>query len=187
MIRVIPVHWLPPAAKCSRVIVHWTAGTYLVTDTDRQHYHAILQDQEQLGAGKDVLPFRGVYSIRDNESTTDGRYAAHCRGLNTCSFGLAVACMDGAVQGGPYGHHPLTGLLFERAAQAAAEVLTTYSLPVTERTCLMHSEVERVYGKQQAGKWDIDVLPWEPQMPAAEVHSLFRRKVAWYAARHSGE
>jgi len=38
-------------------------------------------------------------------------------------------------------------------------VLHRYGLPLTERTCLTHCEVPRVYGAPQRGKWDISWLP----------------------------
>lgn len=180
--RVIPATWLAKA-KVQRVIMHWTAGAYHVTPHDRECYHVILCDERELGRGDDVRAIRGIHAPAANDHTADGAYAAHTRGLNTGSFGLSVACMHGAHPKGPYGDAPLTKLLWERLAQAAAEVLTAYGLELSERTCLFHSEVERVYNKPQAGKWDIDVLCWAPERPAAEVHAEFRRKVAWYLGR----
>lgn len=177
--RVIPAAWLTPA-KVQRVICHWTAGSYHVTSHDRACYHVLLCDERALGRGADVRAVRGTRPPAGNDSTRDGDYAAHTRNLNTGSFGLSVACMAEAQPRGPFGPYPLTHLLWERLAQAAAEVLAAYDLELSERTCLFHSEVEQVYNISQAGKWDIDVLPFQRDLSPAEVHAQFRRKVAWY-------
>lgn len=183
--RIIPATWLTPA-KVQRVILHWTGGGYHVTSLDQAHYHTILCDERELGRGTDVKAIRGTHPPAANNVTSDNDYAAHTRGLNTGSFGLSVACMAGAQPRGPFGQYPLTKLLWERLAQAAAEVLAAYDLELLERTCLFHSEVERVYGAQQAGKWDIDVLPFQRDLSPDEVHAQFRRKVEWYLREKHG-
>lgn len=184
--RVIPRSYLTPA-KIERVVCHWSAGAYRVSGLDRKHYHVILQDDAALRTGSDVTAVRGIHTPADNDNCVDRKYAAHTKGLNTRSFGLSVACMHDAARRGPYGKYPLTLLLWERMAQAAAEICEAYGLPVTERTVLFHSEALRVYGKPQAGKWDIDVLPWNPTLPPDDVHAEFRRKTGWYLAREKGD
>lgn len=176
--RVIPKEWLTPA-KISRVVCHWSAGAYVVGDTELEHYHVIIGRATPNGA---VKAFRGDHTPADNNSTADDDYAAHTRDLNSNSFGLSVACMAGAKEGGPYGKAPLTKVLWERMALAAAEVCVAYGLDVAQRTVLFHSEVQAVYHKPQAGKWDINVLMWEPHLSPSEVHNQFRGKVAWYIA-----
>lgn len=179
--RVIPATWLVPANP-RRIICHWTAGAYTVSELDKTHYHIILQDQAALKRGAGVLPVRGVHSIADNDRTGDGDYAAHTAKCNTGSIGLSVACMAGAVRGNA-GHYPLTNLLWERLAQAAAECCQRYGIPVTEQTVLQHGEVERLLGIPQSGKWDVTWKPWAPHESAIETCAEFRRKVAWYAGR----
>lgn len=182
--RVIPEAWLVPA-RPKRVICHWTAGAYAVSELDREHYHVILEDLAALKRGKDVRAHRGDHTIADNDRTGDGDYAAHTRGCNTGSIGLSVACMAGSARGagGPY---PLTLLLWERLAQAAAECCKHYGIPVTEQTVLQHGEVERLLGIPQAGKWDVTWLPFEPHLSALEVGAQFRRKVDYYLKNYSG-
>lgn len=174
--RVIPEAWLR-GGKPVRVICHWTGGAYAVSALDQEHYHVILGLK---GGQLDVV--RGDHAIADNDATGDGLYAAHTRGLNTGSIGLSVACMAGAVRG-KAGQFPLTELLFERLAQAAAECCHAYGIAVTPRTVLQHGEVERNLGKPQAGKWDVCWLPFEPRLSSPEVCDLFRRKVIWYRDR----
>lgn len=112
--RLIPADWMPDAAM-PRIICHWTAGGPKATNLDRQHYHILIEDDGDL--------VRGRFSIKDNESTADGVYAAHTRGLNTGSIGLAVCCMAGA-QESPFaeGSHPMTERQWQVMAKAVAEL-----------------------------------------------------------------
>lgn len=166
--RVVPREWLPAGARVQRVIIHWTAGTYTPSALDRLHYHLLVS-----GLG---LAVRGIRPV--------GSYLPHTRGLNTGSVGLALCGMHLATESpwsaGPY---PISHLQWERACQAAAEVLHAYGLPVSERTLLCHSEVERVYGVRQRGKWDIDRLPHDLSLTTPEVHAEMRRKALWYWER----
>jgi len=129
-----------------------------------------------------------------------GFYAPHCRNLNSSSYGLSIAGMRGASEGGPYGDQPITELKYERAAQAAADVVAAYDLAVTPRTVLCHQEVTYVYGPEatppgpeslrQRGKWDISELPWERKAgvvrPKEAIWSGFRDKVSWYLREYHG-
>jgi hypothetical protein len=145
-----------------------------VSDLERQHYHAIID-----GDGHAVQGFHGA-----------GVTAGHTRGLNTASYGLAVACMAGAVESGPGktdGRYPLRKVQLERLCQAAAEVCHAYGLEVTERTVLCHSEVTHVYGILQRGKWDIDRYPEEPAWSAAQLHEVLRGKTRWSLERLAKE
>lgn len=167
--RVIPVEWLPTAATgwVRRCILHWTAGLPEPTALDKRHYHLLIR---QDGA-----------AVRGN--TPIGSVASHTRLLNTGSVGIAVCGMLGATPRGHYGPYPLTAVQVERMTQGVAEVCHAYELAVTERTVLCHSEAWRVYRRPQLGKFDIDVLPYESELPADEVHALLRRKVQWYLQR----
>lgn len=166
---MLPNEWLP---RCSpaRVICHWTAGGYQATGLDRQHYHFLVE-----GDGTVV---RGVYSIADNMDTRDGHYAAHTKGLNTGSIGVAVCCMGGARRE-PFspGAFPMTLHQWNVMARVVAELCRRYGLPVTERTVLGHGEVERVYGIPQRGKWDPLRLPWKPALTDLQVGHAFRKLV----------
>lgn len=171
--RVIPARALPPLTGAKlprRIIVHWTAGSYNPTTHDLACYHWLID-----GTGHAI---RGKYPI--------GQYGPpnHTRMLNTGSVGLSMCAMGGARER-PFqaGQWPLNVLQWERCAQAAAEILHAYALPLSERTCLMHSEAWRVYRRPQLGKWDVNVVPFQRDLPPAEVHALFRRKVAWYLDR----
>jgi hypothetical protein len=180
MARLIKPEWCPPDGRIARCIIHWTAGAYRISGIDRAHYHAICGLATKNGGTAGIIAVRGTHSAAANNVTSDGHYAAHTKGLNTGSFGLAVACMAGAVQGKSNGDFPLTPELWEALAQAAAEVLSAYKLPVTERTVLQHGEVERIYQKPQRGKWDCCYLPWQPALKPRQVCDLFRERVKFY-------
>jgi N-acetyl-anhydromuramyl-L-alanine amidase AmpD len=168
--RVLPEAWLPKGRKVHRVILHWTAGAYKASAFDRLHYHFLVQ-----GDGTVVQGVRGP-----------GLYLPHTRNLNTGSVGISLCAMAGAVQGRASGRYPLNSLQWERAIQAAADVIAAYDLALTERTFLCHSEVQEVYGLRQRGKWDIDVLPFALGMGPDEIHSQMRRKAAWYLREYHG-
>jgi len=171
--QLIPEAWLTPALidKC---ICHWTAGSYVVSSTDRDHYHCILGQEV---SGGPIVAVKGDHTPADNDYTGDDDYAAHCKNCNTGSYGLSVACMAGAVEGGSSGQYPLTQHLWDALVVGAADVRVAYELEVSQRTVLFHSEVQEVYGKPQEGKWDIDYLPFSPDLSPEEVHHQFRERV----------
>ena len=167
---LIPQSWLPDC-KMARIIVHWTAGAYMVSSTDREHYHIIV--------GGDGVLVRGNNSIIANVSTRDADgYAAHTLGLNTGSIGISAACMAGAIEK-PFkaGVYPLREGQWVRLMQIAAELCKKYEIHVTPKTVLQHGEVQRQLGIDQKGKWDICVLPWSPTSTSEEVCDEFRRGV----------
>lgn len=139
-----------------RVIVHWTAGkNNPQSPVDFQHYHLLID-----GGGK---AHRGKYTIADNDSTRDGRYAPHVKLYNTKSVGLALCGMlgaakdsDGRVQPGNF---PITEIQTEALIEALVDLCDVYGwLPTAKRVC-GHSEVEATFGIYQPGKWDITWLP----------------------------
>jgi hypothetical protein len=168
-ILVVPDEWMPACAM-DRIIVHWTAGSYTVSATDRECYHIIV--------GGDGSLYRGDNSIKANVSTNDADgYAAHTKSLNTGSIGISAACMAGAIES-PFqaGGYPLLKVQWAALAAVAADLCRTYDIPVTPETVLQHGEVQANLGVQQNGKWDINKLPWRPDENAGD---LFRRNVSW--------
>lgn len=149
----LPEAWLP-AAKMSRVILHWTGGPYKVTDLDKEHYHFII--------GGDLSVHRGKFSVKDNESAADGKYAAHTKGCNSGSIGVSIASMAGALES-PFkpGPFPLLETQWARAAEVVAQLCAFYKIPVTDKTVLTHAEVQPNLQIQQRGKWDVTRLPFD--------------------------
>lgn len=134
-----------------RIVWHWSAGGHKANATDKKHYHIIIE-----GDGKIV---RGDHAISDNESTATP-YAAHTRGLNTGSIGVALAGMRQARER-PFsaGPSPLTEAQIEVLVDQTASLCRQYNIPVTRQTVLSHAEVEPTLGVKQRNKWDITWLP----------------------------
>lgn len=166
---IVPPDWMP-VCQMERIIVHWTAGSYVVTATDKECYHIIVDSDGRL--------YRGDNSIKANVSTSDNDgYAAHTKNCNSGSIGISAACMAGAIES-PFsaGGYPLKPLQWGVLASVAADLCASYGIEVTEQTVLQHGEVQDNLGIAQSGKWDINKLPW---LPEANAGDLFRRNVSW--------
>lgn len=135
-----------------RILLHWTAGSHSPTGLDLSHYHRVID-----GAGK-VHP--GRFPISANLRPQPGAYAAHTRGCNTGSIGVAVAAMRGAVER-PFnaGPSPITPAQVTALVGLCAALAKEYGIPVTRQTILSHAEVQPTLGIAQRGKWDIAWLP----------------------------
>lgn len=166
---IVPTAWMP---NCSmkRVVLHWTAGAYKASNLDLAHYHILIEDDGTL--------VQGTNAIDANVSTQDRTYAAHTKGLNTGSIGVSVCCMAGAVER-PFnaGRYPMTKKQWDTMAQVVAELCDFYDIPVDPKTVLGHGEVQGTLGKQQNGKWDPMVLPWDSSLTKQKVGDAFRVKV----------
>lgn len=168
---IVPLEWMPDC-KMARIIVHWTAGAYAVSKTDKEHYHIIVAGNYEL--------IRGDNSIQSNVSTSDSDgYAAHTKGCNSGSIGIAAACMAGAVES-PFdpGAFPLLREQWIALAEVASDLCKQYHLEVGPKTVLQHGEVQKNLGIVQEGKWDICKLPWAPTIGAREVCNGFRGEVS---------
>jgi N-acetyl-anhydromuramyl-L-alanine amidase AmpD len=167
---VVPADWMPDCAM-ERIIVHWTAGSYTVSTTDREHYHIIV--------GGDAQLVRGDNSIKANVSTNDADgYAAHTKSCNSGSIGISAACMAGAIES-PFkpGSYPLLEAQWLMLASVAADLCNKYRIAVTPQTVLQHGEVQETLGIPQSGKWDINKLPWLPNLSSSEAGDAFRAEV----------
>jgi len=134
-----------------RILLHWSAGTHRAGQKDRKHYHFIVE-----GDGTVV---EGNFKPEDNESTVTP-YAAHTRGLNTGSIGVAVAAMHGAKER-PFdpGKYPITEKQLASMLRLVARLAVQYDIPVTRATILTHAEVQPTLGVKQRNKWDIMWIP----------------------------
>jgi N-acetyl-anhydromuramyl-L-alanine amidase AmpD len=156
LVRLIPESWLPsaPIGSLKRVIFHWTAGTYTPNGLELSHYHFLVDGQGKL--------HRGTHSVLANVLIKPGApYAAHTKGCNTGSIGIAACCMRGAEER-PFkaGAFPMLELQWSRMAEAVAEICKAYGIPVEPRSVLAHGEVEKGLGIKQNWKWDPLARPW---------------------------
>lgn len=166
---LLPSSW-KPACQMKRIVLHWTAGGHNASALDKEHYHILIQGDGTL--------IRGDHTIDDNVNTSDDDYAAHTRGLNRQSIGVAVCCMANAIErpfkAGPF---PMKKSQWEQMAAVTAELAAFYRIPVTRQTILAHGEVERILGVKQKQKWDPLVLPWNSGLGKAQVGDAFRAEV----------
>lgn len=171
--RLIAEADLPPVAM-KRVHIHWTAGAYVASELDKEHYHFVVEGDS------DVIP--GDHSIRDNvniKGKTSDDYAAHTLGANTGAIGVSMCCMAGAVEGLTNGKFPMLEKQFETMTHVVAQLADRYNITVTDKTILTHAEVQTNLGIKQRGKWDITVLPFKPDLKGAKpVGDYIREKVA---------
>ena len=151
-----------------RIIIHWTAGRHEPSAMDRKHYHYIV--------GGDGTIVSGDLPVDANESTAD-TYAAHTRGLNTGSIGVAFAAMHGAKER-PFsaGEYPITKDQVEAMTQLVFDLSDRYDIPITPETILTHAEVEPTLGVKQRGKWDVTWLPDMDQAGNARAAGDFLRQ-----------
>jgi hypothetical protein len=135
-----------------RIILHWTAGTHTPNGLDLSHYHFVIN-----GAGN-VLP--GKHPVHASAAPIRGAYAAHTRGANSDSIGVALAAMAGAKER-PFsaGKYPITPAQVEALVKLVRKLSADYKIPVTRQTVLSHAEVQPTLGIKQSGKWDIAWLP----------------------------
>jgi len=163
-----------------RIVAHWSAGTYEVNSLDLEHYHLIVDGECRVHEGK--------HPVSDNESTSDGIYAAHARRCNTGSIGIAVACMAGAREDFRHGDYPMKEVQFEKLCETMAEDCQVYGIPVSSLTTLTHAEVEPNLGIAQRGKWDFTELSFKPELKGAKACGDFmRERIRHYRAGSAGQ
>src|SRR5690606_16912064 len=74
-------------ARPKRIILHWTGGTYEPNSLELEHYHFLVD-------GEGVV-HPGTHSVADNmrKLQKGDDYAAHTRGYNSFSVGIAFCGM----------------------------------------------------------------------------------------------
>jgi hypothetical protein len=174
MAETIPAAWMPDA-DMRRIHVHWTAGRHQANATDRGAYHILIE-----GDGK-VL--RGEPTIRGNDPArrqpADKR-ANHTLNANSHAIGVSMCAMFGARER-PFdaGPAPLTQRQWDRMIAVVATLARRYGIAVTPQTVLTHAEVGANLNIPQRNKWDITVLPFDPDTSGAQdVGDRLRREVA---------
>lgn len=163
-------------AKPRRVILHWTAGGGTPSTHDLAHYHYVIAQSGEV--------FTGVPVEQNMRTLVDGdEYAKHTKGMNSYAVGVALAGMNGAKEGGPYGDHPITEGQMDAACWFVGQLCRAWDLPVSPATVFSHAEAESLHGVKQAGKWDITVLPWDETVSPTEVGEYIRGRVEMFAAQ----
>ena len=139
-----------------RIVIHWTAGGHKANGTDRRAYHYIIEGDGNVVDGNHPPEANAPISNPKDGST----YAAHTRGLNTGSIGVALAAMRGA-QERPFsaGPSPITEAQLDALARLCAGLCTRYGIPVQRDTVLTHAEVQPTLKVAQRQKWDVTWVP----------------------------
>lgn len=167
---------LPHAPK--RIILHWTGGTYEPNDIEREHYHYLVDGEAAIHVGR--------YSVADNmrRLKPGDSYAAHTRGFNSFSVGVAFCGMRGATPNRNFGPYPLKREQVERGLEFVALALWTWGLnPLNPAHLFTHYEAEVLHGVDQlpvgegTWKWDITELEFEPDLEPHEVGDWIRLQV----------
>lgn len=159
-----------------RIIIHWTAGTNYPNQTDKNHYHFLID--------KDGRVTNGKYKPEDNEDCYDGGYAPHTGGGNTGSIGIALCGMQGFLNSKNTGHYPLTKVQIERCFKLIAELSKKYSIPINPMNIMTHYEFGLFYPETTSrGKIDIIYLSTDPELPKEKIGDLFRSKAKWYLTK----
>ena len=155
------------------IIIHWTAGGYIICDEDKEHYHFIVD--------RDGNVVNGKYKPEDNLDTSDGNYAAHVGGGNTGRIGISMAAMRGFVNKNHPGDRPITLKQFLATVKKVALLCKQYNIPVNEDTVMTHYEFGKKHPEtSSAGKIDIVYLPPYPTLKDYEIGNFIRNKVREY-------
>ena len=156
-----------------RITLHHTVGRYNQLFSD--YHYCITYDK-----AKDVASVvKGKYKPEDNDSTSDGKYAPHCKMANTGNVGIGIcACLgyDSKTHTSPT--YPITGKQIELAFRLMAELCIKYNIKIEE--VQTHYERDQKLGPKKSGKVDILFIPSYPDVKPQEVGNFIRKKVQWY-------
>jgi N-acetyl-anhydromuramyl-L-alanine amidase AmpD len=154
---VLPGDWTP-AADLRRTIVHWTAGSNKASSIDRQHYHILIEGDGKLVRGVPTIAANAVGSVLRPR-------ASHTLNCNTGSIGVSLCGMRGAVER-PFkaGPSPITTMQWTTLAHVLAQLCRRYRIAPVAQSLLTHAEVQSNLSIAQRGKWDIGILPFEPEL-----------------------
>lgn len=177
--RPVPLReWRPelPPGDLRAVSLHWTAGDY---DEVFPAYHFCVA-----GAVEPVI--HHTHDLRDNmrdvRGDPDGPYAAHTRGRNSWSIGLAIAAMRDATPG-DFGAFPLTEPQLDALCRVAARLAAFYRIPPAAiRTHAEAALEDGYFGAAEEQRWDIARLRPAPEPlvagEARAVGDLLRARIA---------
>lgn len=159
-----------------RIIIHWTAGSYMPNEHELNCYHYLVGSKGEV--------YYGSHKPEDNENCNDGNYAAHTGGGNTGSIGIAVCGMFGFKNRQSVGNYPLTAVQCERLFKLVAEVAKKYKINITPQTVMTHYEFGVQHPNTDSkGKIDIIYLPPFPTVKQSEVGDYIRNKAKWYSSK----
>lgn len=156
------------------ITIHWSAGPYMPTATDREHYHYLVD-----GLGK---VHEGIHTPESNiPPLKRGKYAAHCGGGNSRNIGVSMLGMAGFRNAKAVGKYPLTRVQCESAFRLVAELCKKHQIRIDPAHVFTHYEFgRRNPATTSAGKIDIVYLPPFPTIKQEDVGDFIRGKVRWH-------
>ncbi len=141
-----------PRADLRRIALHWTGDDYRTTFSA---YHFCI------ALGDDDRPFVvATHDVRANArdvGASDAPYAAHTRGRNSYTIGVAVCGMRGAVPH-DFDAHPLRDDMMEATCALVAHLARAYAIDVGAETIATHAEAavdDGYFGCGDEQRWDI--------------------------------
>jgi hypothetical protein len=142
----------------NRLIMHHTGGGLIPSAYDLTRYHGATDVHGKHHEGK--FP---ISANRAGAPLRSGKYAAHCKNLNSGSAGETLAGMARSTWAKPYDHNTFfSQQQVEAFILRCALVVAQYRLSIGRRTTLSHAEVEITLGVDQEAKWDFDYNPFGP-------------------------
>lgn len=153
----------------NKITIHWTAGTYSPNNTDRLHYHFLVDNNG--------IIYNGKYKPEDNINCKDGKYAAHTGGGNTGNIGVSMCSMYDT-------RFPITRKQLEATCKLVAELSKKYGIPINNKTIITHAEFGKANPHSTSyGKIDINKLPCVAVYGIKECGDWIRNKVNWYRSK----
>ena len=153
----------------NKITIHWTAGLYAPNNTDRLHYHFLVDDKGNI--------YNGKYKPEDNINCKDGKYAAHCGGGNTGNIGVALCGMYDC-------RFPITRKQLEATCKLVAELSKKYGIAINNKSIITHAEFGKANPHTTSyGKIDINKLPCVAMYGIKECGDWIRDKVNWYRSK----
>lgn len=156
----IPKEWLSKTILQKRIIAHWTVTSYRPDPVSLDSYHFVIDGDGKVHRGNSDLDERAPHTYMFNSA-----------------IGISLACMGGYQSDLNPGKYPPTKAQWDALVAAVRQLTAQYGIPVTPQTVLMHGEVAVQLGVDQAGKWDIGLLPHLGVGGPAECGALLRRSV----------
>lgn len=148
---------------------HWCVSYYEQVFDDYHFCICYNQKKDEAYLWKNLK-----YKPEDNDNTSDGKYAPHCKGCNTGNIGIGVCAMVGFDMNNKKSKAPLNQKQFELMCKLNAELAYKYKFKINEQTVCTHSE------RNPGRKIDIDYLPFQPSWNPEKIHEEIRKKTNWY-------
>src|SRR5574344_945978 len=103
-----------------RIILHWTAGTYVPTVFEKECYHYLVDNLGKVYLGK--------FKPEANLNCKSRLYATHTGGGNTGSIGVSMCAMFGFEGKNKQGKFPITARQFEATMELVAMLALKYEI-----------------------------------------------------------